>query len=316
MSATLGDTTFFEEELTKLNGRPTAAVQSNDRPVPLEHAYSELPLATTLESLVADRKAPVYVVHFTQLEAAQSAQDFTSINVCTREEKAEIGNAIEGFKFSSPYGPEIRKWLKHGIGLHHAGLLPYHKEMVEELFQRGRPSAASNVPETSADLLHKFRIGPYLDRLPPTLEFVGAHQYGCRLSVAGDGHLFVTGGHVINQLAQLCLCLRQWYRFHRFLLVRILTNIIAAQDRGQAESLFSCKVPPPTPKVRFDRRHKFAAGVNGVSVWWSRSEFLIWVCRVKPGCRVERDGFGAREKAAIPVQANDFGSWWDAEASL
>ena len=121
MSATLGDTTFFEEELTRLNGRPTVTVASKERPVPLEYAYSELPLATTLESLVAQGKAPVYVVHFTQLEAAQSAQDFTSINVCTREEKNAIGNALEGFKFTSPYGPEIRKWLKHGIGLHHAG---------------------------------------------------------------------------------------------------------------------------------------------------------------------------------------------------
>jgi superfamily II RNA helicase len=137
MSATLGDTTFFEEELTHLNGRPTVTVASQERPVPLEHAYSELPLATTLESLVAQGRAPVYVVHFTQLEAAQSAQDFTSINVCTREEKNAIGNALEGFKFTSPYGPEIRKWLKHGIGLHHAGLLPKYRVLVEQLAQKG-----------------------------------------------------------------------------------------------------------------------------------------------------------------------------------
>jgi superfamily II RNA helicase len=137
MSATLGDTTFFEEELTRLNGRPTVGVSSTDRPVPLEHAYSELPLAKTLESLAADGKAPVYVVHFTQLEAAQSAQDFTSLNVCTREEKAALANAIEGFKFSSPYGPDIKKWLRHGIGLHHAGLLPKYRVLIEQLAQKG-----------------------------------------------------------------------------------------------------------------------------------------------------------------------------------
>ena len=137
MSATLGDTSFFEQELTRLNGRPTATIASKERPVPLEYAYSELPLATTLETLVAERKAPVYVVHFTQLEAAQSAQDFMSINVCTREEKAEIGNALEGFKFTSPYGPEIRRWLKHGIGLHHAGLLPKYRVLAEQLAQKG-----------------------------------------------------------------------------------------------------------------------------------------------------------------------------------
>src|SRR6266403_1050297 len=105
--------------------------------MPLEYAYSELPLATTLESLVAEKKSPVYVVHFTQLEAGQSAQDFTSSNVCTREEKATISNTLEGFKFSSPYGPDIRKWLKHGIGLHHAGLLPKYRVLVEQLAQKG-----------------------------------------------------------------------------------------------------------------------------------------------------------------------------------
>ena len=137
MSATLGETTFFEGELTRLNGRPTVTIASKERPVPLEYAYSELPLATTLESLVAQGKAPVYVVHFTQLEAAQSAQDFTSINVCTREEKNALGSALEGCKFTSPYGPEIRKWLKHGIGLHHAGLLPRYRVLVEQLAQKG-----------------------------------------------------------------------------------------------------------------------------------------------------------------------------------
>ena len=137
MSATLGDTGFFEQELTRLNRRLTVTVASKDRPVPLEFAYSELPVATTVESLVAQGRAPVYVVHFTQLEAAQSAQGFTSINVCTREEKAALGNAVEGFKFTSPYGPEIRKWLKHGIGVHHAGLLPKYRVLVEQLAQKG-----------------------------------------------------------------------------------------------------------------------------------------------------------------------------------
>ena len=105
--------------------------------MPLEFAYSELPLAQTLEKLAGERKAPVYVVHFTQADAAQSAQDFTSLNVCTREEKNQIANEIAGFKFTSPYGPEIRKWLKHGIGIHHAGLLPKYRVLIEQLAQKG-----------------------------------------------------------------------------------------------------------------------------------------------------------------------------------
>jgi superfamily II RNA helicase len=137
MSATLGEVSFFAEDLTRRNGRPTAVVKSAERPVPLEYAYSEIPLAQTLEKLVAERKAPVYVVHFTQKDAADSAQDFTSLNLATREEKNAVAAAIEGFRFTSPYGPDVRKWLKQGIGLHHAGMLPKYRVLAEQLAQRG-----------------------------------------------------------------------------------------------------------------------------------------------------------------------------------
>ncbi|NLE02440.1 MAG: DUF3516 domain-containing protein, partial [Fibrobacter sp.] len=137
MSATLGDTFFFQKELTRLNGRETVTITSNNRPVPLEFSYSDTLLSTTVEDIVKQGKAPVYVVHFTQLEAAQSAQSFTSLNICTREEKDAIAEAIGDFKFSSPYGPEIRRWVKQGIGLHHAGLLPKYRILVEQLAQKG-----------------------------------------------------------------------------------------------------------------------------------------------------------------------------------
>jgi len=94
MSATLGDVTFFEEELTRRNGRPTASVKSIERPVPLEYAYSEIPLSQAVEKLASEDKAPVYVVHFTQKDAADSAQAFTSLNVCTREEKNAVAAAL------------------------------------------------------------------------------------------------------------------------------------------------------------------------------------------------------------------------------
>lgn len=137
MSATLGDTELFEKELIRLTGLTTVTIKSNERPVPLQFSYFEEPLAQTVEKLVKENKAPIYIVHFSQSEAAQSAQDFMSINVCSREEKNAIANAIEGFKFNSPYGPEIRRWLKHGIGLHHAGLLPKYRVLVEKLSQQG-----------------------------------------------------------------------------------------------------------------------------------------------------------------------------------
>ncbi|MBP1605878.1 MAG: superfamily and helicase, partial [Acidobacteria bacterium] len=125
MSATLGEMMFFAEALTRLND------------VPLEYAYSEILLPQTLEKLVAENKAPVYVVHFTQKDAADSAQAFTSLNLCSRDEKNAVAEAIEDFRFTSPYGPNIRKWLKQGIAVHHAGLLPKYRVLVEQLAQRG-----------------------------------------------------------------------------------------------------------------------------------------------------------------------------------
>jgi superfamily II RNA helicase len=137
MSATLGDTTFFERALTGLNGRPSVTVKSAVRPVPLEYAYSEIPLAHTIEKLVDEGKTPAYVVHFTQADAASSAQDFTSLKICTRQQKAEIADRIAAFEFGSPYGTNVRRWLRHGIGLHHAGLLPKYRVLVEQLAQIG-----------------------------------------------------------------------------------------------------------------------------------------------------------------------------------
>ena len=137
MSATLGDTAFFEAALTRRNGLPTATITSAKRPVPLEFSYSETSLAQTVEGLLAADKGPIYVVHFSQNEAAESAQDFTSLNVASKEAKAAIATALEGFKFSSPYGPEIKRWLRAGIGIHHAGLLPKYRILIEQLAQRG-----------------------------------------------------------------------------------------------------------------------------------------------------------------------------------
>ena len=137
MSATLGDVTFFEEALTQRNRRPTVTVTSIERPVPLEYAYSDVPLAQAVEQLAEADRIPVYVVHFTQKDAAASAQSFTSLKVSTREEKNAVAAAIEGIRFSSPYGPRVRTWLRHGIGIHHAGLLPKYRVLVEQLAQQG-----------------------------------------------------------------------------------------------------------------------------------------------------------------------------------
>jgi superfamily II RNA helicase len=137
MSATFGDPEPFQKYLTALNKRRTAIVRSTFRPVPLDFTYSESALHETVHHLVKADKAPVYIVNFTQKACAEEAQNLMSMDFCTKEEKKEITQALHGARFDSPYGREIQRFVRHGIGIHHAGLLPKYRLLVEKLAQRG-----------------------------------------------------------------------------------------------------------------------------------------------------------------------------------
>src|SRR4051812_23994798 len=137
MSATLGDVRRFEDELTTRTGRATAVVSGAERPVPLFYSYAMTPLHETLEELLATKQAPVYIVHFTQASAVERAQALMSINVCSREEKEAIRELIGGFRFTAGFGPTLSRLVRHGIGVHHAGMLPKYRRLVERLAQRG-----------------------------------------------------------------------------------------------------------------------------------------------------------------------------------
>jgi superfamily II RNA helicase len=137
MSATIGPTKIFEEKLTALNGRETAAVTGKERPVPLDFEYRETPLHETILDLIRSKKTPIYVVNFTQRSAAEEAQNLMSTDYSTKEEKRAIGEALAGVRFDSPYGREVQRFIRHGIGLHHGGLLPKYRLLVEKLAQKG-----------------------------------------------------------------------------------------------------------------------------------------------------------------------------------
>jgi superfamily II RNA helicase len=137
MSATLGETAFFEREMTRVTGAPSVTVRSDRRPVPLEFEYSETPLTERVAELLNLKRAPVYLVYFTQRAASEAAQALMSLNVCSKEEKAALQAELERVRFTSPYGKEMRRWLRHGIGVHHAGLLPKYRILVEQLAQKG-----------------------------------------------------------------------------------------------------------------------------------------------------------------------------------
>ncbi|MCY4631280.1 MAG: DUF3516 domain-containing protein, partial [bacterium] len=137
LSATLGPTQRFADELTGRTGRDTATVRSAERPVPLRFEYGTLPLHASIEDLLERNRAPIYVVHFTQREAIEAAQAYTSIGVLSRAERELVAEAIGGFKFDSPIGKDLRRLIGHGVGVHHAGLLPKYRLLTERLAQQG-----------------------------------------------------------------------------------------------------------------------------------------------------------------------------------
>lgn len=137
MSATLGDTTAIEDALEDVTGEEVRVVRSVVRPVPLEFEYRETSLLETVRDLLGFDRAPVYLVHFTQRAASERAQDFTSLDFLTKEQKQRIKEELRHFRFDTPFGKDLKRWVHHGIGVHHAGMLPKYRLMVEKLAQAG-----------------------------------------------------------------------------------------------------------------------------------------------------------------------------------
>ena len=137
MSATLGDTTRIRADLQRRGGRPVAEVAHAERPVPLRFEWSLTPLLEQLQELLVTHQAPVYVVHSTQESAVERAQALMSTNMCTREEKDRIAELLGGFRFTTRFGQTLSRLVRHGIGVHHAGMLPKYRRIVEQLAQAG-----------------------------------------------------------------------------------------------------------------------------------------------------------------------------------
>ncbi|MGB3734526.1 MAG: DUF3516 domain-containing protein [Ilumatobacter sp.] len=137
MSATLGDVGFFQRDLTARTGRETSVVKSANRPVPLHFEFRTSTLHHSIEQLLESGRAPIYVVHFTQKDATDAAQNYLALDPLTKDEKRRIKEIIGGFRFDSPIGKDLKRFLSAGVGVHHAGLLPKYRLLVEKLAQDG-----------------------------------------------------------------------------------------------------------------------------------------------------------------------------------
>jgi superfamily II RNA helicase len=137
MSATLGDVSGLVDLLDERTGRPTEVLAGVTRPVPLVFKWSLDPLPQTLTSLVREDGAPIYLVHTSQAAATEQAQGLMSVKLVDTAQRRAIVDAIGRFRFSRGFGATLVKMLRAGIGVHHAGLLPKYRRLVETLAQQG-----------------------------------------------------------------------------------------------------------------------------------------------------------------------------------
>jgi superfamily II RNA helicase len=200
MSATLGDVSRFVGDLPERTGRDVAVVTSASRPIPLLHDFRVQPLTEVLEELLTTHQTPVYVVHFTQAAAAERAQSLLSLNLCSREEKDAIAAEIGDFRFSAGFGKTLSRFVRNGIGVHHAGMLPKYRRLVERLAQAGllkvicgtdTLGVGINVPIRTVVFTGLAKYDGTTTRLLSAREF---HQIGGRAGRAG----FDTLGTVIG----------------------------------------------------------------------------------------------------------------------
>jgi superfamily II RNA helicase len=201
MSATLGDVTRISEDLTRRTGRETALIDDAERPVPLSFEWSVDPLHELLETLVETDKAPIYVVHFTQASAMERAQSLLSAKLVSRAERDRIAEELGAFRFTAGFGKTLSKLVRGGIGVHHAGMLPRYRRLVEQLAQSGllkvicgtdTLGVGINVPIRTVVFTALAKFDGTKHRLLKAREF---HQIAGRAGRAG----FDTAGHVVVQ---------------------------------------------------------------------------------------------------------------------
>ncbi|WP_425839615.1 DEAD/DEAH box helicase [Microbacterium sp. PA5] len=137
MSATLGDVTPIADDLRRRTGRETALVTGVERPVPLHFSYERRPVHDVLEGLMESGEAPVYIVHFSQAAALERAQALTSAQITTRAQRDAIAAEIGAFRFTTGFGKTLSRLVRAGVGVHHAGMLPRYRRLVETLAQKG-----------------------------------------------------------------------------------------------------------------------------------------------------------------------------------
>ena len=137
MSATLGDVTQIAQALCDRTGAEVDVVADAPRPVPLSYEYVDTALEGTVELALRRGEAPLYIVHFSQDAALSTASSLANFGVASKEQREAIKEAAKGTRFTTAFGKILKRLLSCGVGVHHAGMLPRYRLLVEKLAQQG-----------------------------------------------------------------------------------------------------------------------------------------------------------------------------------
>jgi len=255
MSATLGDMSEIAADLTRRNGRETTVVDDAVRPVPLTFSWVMTPLTETLEELVTTGQGPVYVVHFTQKDAVEQATSLLNAGWATapREQRDQLAERLAGVRFGAGFGKTLAKLLRRGIGVHHAGMLPRYRRLVEQLAQAGllriicgtdTLGVGINVPIRTVLFTGLAKFDGSRQRILRTREFL---QIAGRAGRAG----FDTAGYVVVQAPE-----------HVIENEKAKAKVAARQAAGKKNSKAQLRKPPEGTVVWSEQTFdKLVAGV-------------------------------------------------------
>ena len=137
MSATLGDVSAIAASLREHTDSDVDLVVDAPRPVPLSYDYVKTPLEGTVELAMRNNEAPLYIVHFSQDAALSTAQSLANFGIATKEQREQIKEMARGTHFTTAFGKILKRLLSCGVGVHHAGMLPRYRLLVEKLAQQG-----------------------------------------------------------------------------------------------------------------------------------------------------------------------------------
>ena len=137
MSATLGNVSAIAASLREHTDSDVDLVVDAPRPVPLSYEYMKTPLEGTVELAMRNNEAPLYIVHFSQDAALSTAQSLANFGIATKEQREQIKEMARGTRFTTAFGKILKRLLSCGVGVHHAGMLPRYRLLVEKLAQQG-----------------------------------------------------------------------------------------------------------------------------------------------------------------------------------